>query len=641
MDKVSRVSFYTLIIFFITVPLAFYYEQKIISPYLVFFHFFEPAKETLARILTLFLFILSCLQIIFFKKTIIKTSVYIPLILILLFQGFSLLWAKNSVQGTEYWIHWICLFIFFFVCLHNISSTSVFRVMNGALLCAATICVTSFICYLFQVDLPFLRKREIFWWASTFGNYKFAGEFITPLIFWSIGLYFLNNKNKYFYFSLILLFSSISIYRSRASLMAFFILLFFLMIFIIKQKKTDLVKKNIKILLFSSIIGISLMLSFLIPSLQIPLKHASNSQRITIWKNTLRMASDHWTYGIGVGNFNISFPLYKSIEDRKIIPENQFIRYAHNEYLQIFSELGIIGLLLFFLSFYLFSKKILSYLRNDIPSSQKIFLFSLYLSFLCSCLIAFFTFNFQNTASSYFLMATIAFLIYFTSDPSTFNIKVPPSFKVPLCIFLIGMASYLGIYSLNSCFAVYTHLKGGSLMKAKLYDSSISYLKKSLEYKNDWETQHLLSRAYAGKQSYADSIEHIKFSLDLNPSYEMSWYQLGLYYEKNKNLDKAAESYQRLLKLSPDFKKALNRLGNIALKKNRSQEAKQYFQKVFHFPSYHQGEEDGLALLGLAICDLRKKDLPKAFTKITEVYMLDASHLKNQLSLYKFWLENN
>lgn len=71
--------------------------------------------------------------------------------------------------------------------------------------------------------------------------------------------------------------------------------------------------------------------------------------RIEVWKDTVRMVSDHpWT-GAGLGTFGVAYPAYKTL------PDPVFYEHAHNDYVQLLAEtggagfalaLGILGMIL-------------------------------------------------------------------------------------------------------------------------------------------------------------------------------------------------------------------------------------------------------------------------------------------------------
>lgn len=65
--------------------------------------------------------------------------------------------------------------------------------------------------------------------------------------------------------------------------------------------------------------------------------------RLAFWKGTLQMIRDHFWAGVGIGNFTFAYVPYRSAFNYRnpgIRPE-----HAHNEYLNLWAELGPIGLL--------------------------------------------------------------------------------------------------------------------------------------------------------------------------------------------------------------------------------------------------------------------------------------------------------
>jgi putative inorganic carbon (HCO3(-)) transporter len=65
-------------------------------------------------------------------------------------------------------------------------------------------------------------------------------------------------------------------------------------------------------------------------------------ERIQLWKGTSIMIGEHPVLGFGINTFSKYFPQYKP-------PDYPDVRYCHNSYLQMWSEIGIIGLAVFLL----------------------------------------------------------------------------------------------------------------------------------------------------------------------------------------------------------------------------------------------------------------------------------------------------
>ena len=88
----------------------------------------------------------------------------------------------------------------------------------------------------------------------------------------------------------------------------------------------------------------------------------SSDQRILVWQSTLKIFRDFPIIGSGLGTFASIFPAYRS---EAIIPK--IFSFAHNEYLQLLSEVGIVGFLIFFAGFVVFFFRIIqqSIMRHD------------------------------------------------------------------------------------------------------------------------------------------------------------------------------------------------------------------------------------------------------------------------------------
>lgn len=71
------------------------------------------------------------------------------------------------------------------------------------------------------------------------------------------------------------------------------------------------------------------------------LSDASNAYRLNIWIATVRMIKDYWVTGVGLGYRSFMW-VYQEYKLR-----GQIAWHSHNQYLEQFSELGIIGLALF------------------------------------------------------------------------------------------------------------------------------------------------------------------------------------------------------------------------------------------------------------------------------------------------------
>lgn len=70
-------------------------------------------------------------------------------------------------------------------------------------------------------------------------------------------------------------------------------------------------------------------------------------QRIDIWKSSLRMAADYPIFGVGLGMYEYYGMEYNFPVEHQIGRYGKSLNIAHSDFLQIATELGIVGLLLF------------------------------------------------------------------------------------------------------------------------------------------------------------------------------------------------------------------------------------------------------------------------------------------------------
>ncbi len=72
------------------------------------------------------------------------------------------------------------------------------------------------------------------------------------------------------------------------------------------------------------------------------------STRFTMWKNSIPMFKDHFLIGVGLGNWTVHYATYQGrLAPDMYLMNNQYHANAHNDYVEVLCELGIIGFALF------------------------------------------------------------------------------------------------------------------------------------------------------------------------------------------------------------------------------------------------------------------------------------------------------
>jgi O-antigen ligase len=122
--------------------------------------------------------------------------------------------------------------------------------------------------------------------------------------------------------------------RSRGAWMAFAFSLFLLAIMRAKR------------VLVAFIIAMAVIIILMPPGVRNSLREAADistgttRERVMLWKGTAGMIKQHPVLGFGINTYSKVFPEYKP-------PEYADYRYTHNCYLQMASEIGIPGMLIF------------------------------------------------------------------------------------------------------------------------------------------------------------------------------------------------------------------------------------------------------------------------------------------------------
>lgn len=102
-------------------------------------------------------------------------------------------------------------------------------------------------------------------------------------------------------------------------------------------------------------------------------------ERSQLWKGTIAMIKDHPIAGLGINTYSNYFPKYKPKEYKDL-------RYAHNSYLQMWSEIGIIGLAcylgLIFTVIFISLRRIKEKLKKGFPGICLLGAVSGYIAFL-------------------------------------------------------------------------------------------------------------------------------------------------------------------------------------------------------------------------------------------------------------------
>ncbi|MBN2263770.1 MAG: tetratricopeptide repeat protein, partial [Prolixibacteraceae bacterium] len=134
--------------------------------------------------------------------------------------------------------------------------------------------------------------------------------------------------------------------------------------------------------------------------------------------------------------------------------------------------------------------------------------------------------------------------------------------------------------------------------------------------------------AAAGSTDYQKIIDSYEKALQIDPSYEPLWNDLGINYGKTGNTAKAIECFKKLENASdPEYKTTANRtIGLFSLITNKTDDAEKYLIKTLEIDP-----ADSAAIHGLSTLYIQKKDWQKSLY-YSELYL--EKSVKNQGLLF-------
>ncbi len=295
----------------------------------------------------------------------------------------------------------------------------------------------------------------------------------------------------------------------------------------------------------------------------------SGNERIRIWKNSIELAKEHPIIGYGTGDWKAEI-LRTPLRFTQAEKGEVFYQRAHNDFIQLLVEQGLLGLLLFVIFFVL---ALIRILKSTVDSKVKHASLAGVLGFM---VIAFFSFPLEKVE---LLVLLFLFLIPVSKSTSTKTEENSRSiFKAPqfyvLTIVLVSLVSSL-IY---------------------LLQMELTYF----EYKK------------TSKVSVLGEINKDFYTIDPN-STPVYWHIANDLYQKGK-FEKAITNYQLALKANPYHAHALNNTGSSYYALGEIDSAKLYYDKTLAVnPLFTE------TLMNYASLKFNEQDIDGALNLILEV----------------------
>jgi O-antigen ligase/Tfp pilus assembly protein PilF len=260
-------------------------------------------------------------------------------------------------------------------------------------------------------------------------------------------------------------------------------------------------------------------------------RYATISERLFLWRHSLQMFLDHWLFGVGIGNWPIYFPFY-GLTLWRLRQGEVIMQRPHNDFIENFNELGILGGVAFTLLL------VYPLLKKSNYKYKSIFNCGL----ICFIIVSLFSFPQERIIPSILFLTIVAYKLQ-----DNVHLKINSYFLVIIFACTIPFTAIC-----------YSHLK-----------SEISF-KKYITNRNSIDQTNAINLLSKSKSKY------LKLDKTSTP---LDWY-IGEVYLKNKNVNNAIKYFNQALEIHPYNIHILNSLGRCYLLKKDHSVSINYFKKA-------------------------------------------------------------
>jgi len=336
--------------------------------------------------------------------------------------------------------------------------------------------------------------------------------------------------------------------------------------------------------------------------------------RFLVWKSSLRVVREE-PLGAGVGNFRVIYPKHRTVEERRNTGWDKVIYKAHNDYVQTFVELGVLG----FAAYLWFILVILKMARRMTRGCDDSFLRAVWLGLFGGIVGMFvhstFSSNFQlpGSAHSFFvvlgLFASVYGMITGSSGPCL-RTKVIDAFgkvaggqhhddrkSAAMGVILVRFL-LMGILLMGVTIPLRALLANYHFGKGQYYEGLSHDAKNAQEWKRniDLSLKHLRSAVWESPRNYeiryfSSVVENMagnyaiaevdgRMAVELAPYFDHIVNSYGNVLYNEKKFAEAMIQFKRALELNPVYEDAMLRLGNTYREMGDYQSALKYYAKA-------------------------------------------------------------
>ena len=511
-----------------------------------------------------------------------RSPIVLPLTLLYVWALLSIFWAHAKYEALISFMDYSGAFLAAMLVLLLVKNIDWMRkIVVGLMIAGLLLAILGIVQYLFDFRLIFQHAPP----AATFSNKNFAAHYM--LLVFPLALVAVFNSKQWWHtwgaaLAAAAILLMIIFTRSRAAWLSVLFELalasvyFLYMLLVRRHNIFSTIHQKIIVLL--GILALALLLVVYAPKIvqlfelqtqthqeQIQDEPAllssavsgatmSAQNRVVIWVNSIPMFIDHAFLGVGIGNWGVYYAKYQSwlVQDLLTV-HNQQHQHAHNDYIELFCEFGLPGIVLFLWILFGFIRIVKPLLFSaKIKPTHSLLFASMVIALGGVAIDALFTFPFKKPmplliAGVYFASLSVAYCLFVKQRPLQFRMSK---------VFGTSMGSVLLIAGALLIFTHYHLLQAKYLMRVVNADIMkigqegriVNLARQALEHnpletKIKWYIGAALLRMGRPEQSIPlleDVYEQYPYAFDVTRVISSSHFHLHQY-------DQAAKYYGKLI----------------------------------------------------------------------------------------------
>jgi O-antigen ligase len=614
---------------------------------------FIPPKEAIMQVLVLLALMFWGLKIVSreeFKFTSIPLN--FPLLSFIAICTLSMIWSNNFFVSLKELPLFLAGPLLYFVITNNIyAERQISRILNILLIVGGLFGIYGILQYR-GIDFSFwirnIGRQQVF---GLFGNVNFFAEYLIIPLPIAVSLFFAS-QNKFnktlLLITILAMGTSLTVTFTRSSYLGFGVSLIFMFLLCLACRGKNFIKENKIFFIIILVTIIIITLLFVIPN---PLNKSGTiiykiksrilvsqliqnsytiKSRISNWKFTTLMIKDNPLLGSGIGTYKYNSLRYQARfleqgQNRSIYPYI-FAAKAHNEYLQLWAELGIVGLGIFIwliISYFHYGLRFIKRVKNRYKQGIIIGLMGAVVAVLIDGIFGF-PLHLPATVVLFWLALALT-IVTIKSEIGAEEVNTSKKdsnqisrFKPLLYIIIILLAIFLCV-TVSRPFIARTYWYYGNkeleknkdtdkaikmyeealkwdpylgevyyqmgkvLQSKRFYSLALEYFEKAEKYVGHPDLPQDLASVYLRKELFDKAAIKLKQAIlyqknkkSMFPMYN----QLGIIYLRLERYKQAEMAFKDALKINPDFVNAHYGLARAYLQQNKQAGALEELQKV-------------------------------------------------------------